>query len=60
LKRVFKLEENIRCMQATYLSEVFEGDELDMLVSSGTSGQFGVLGRKSGTESNVFLMEVSC
>jgi len=60
LSRIFKLEESIRSVQATYLSEVFEGDELDLLVSSGSGGQFGVLGRKSGTETNVFLMEVSC
>ncbi len=33
LSRVFKLNENIRCVQATYLSEVFEGDKLDLLVS---------------------------
>jgi medium-chain acyl-[acyl-carrier-protein] hydrolase len=58
LRRTFKLDKNIRCVQATYLSEVFEGDELDLLVSSGSSGKFGVLGRKSGTETNVFLMEV--
>ncbi len=60
LSRAFKLNENIRCVQATYLSEVFEGDELDLLATSGVSGRFGVLGRKSGTETNVFLMEVSC
>jgi acyl-ACP thioesterase len=78
LRRTFKLSENICCVQATYLSEVFEGDELDLLVSvagipSASSEQdlppirgrdaldtFGVLGRKSGTETNVFLMEVSC
>lgn len=60
LSRTFKLEENLRSVQATYLSEVFEGDELDLLVSSGSGGQFGVLGRKPGTETNVFLMEVSC
>jgi medium-chain acyl-[acyl-carrier-protein] hydrolase len=60
LSRAFKLKENIRCVQATYLSEVFEGDELDLLATSKTSGKFGVLGRKSGTESNVFLMEVFC
>ena len=59
LSRAFKLDEYIRCMQATYLSEVFEGDELDLLATSRTSGQLGVLGRKSGTETNVFLMEVS-
>jgi len=59
LSRTFKLNENIRCVQATYLSEVFEGDELDLQATSKTSGQFGVLGRKSGTETNVFLMEIS-
>jgi len=60
LSRVFKLGENIRSVQATYLSEVFEGDELDLLATTDENGRFGVLGRKSGTEINVFLMEVSC
>lgn len=60
LGRTFKTNENTSQVQATYLSEVFEGDELDLLVSSKTGGQFGVLGRKSGTETNVFLMEVCC
>jgi len=60
LNRAFKLNENIRGVQATYLSEVFEGDELDLLVNSKASGQFGVLGRKVGSETNVFLMEVCC
>jgi medium-chain acyl-[acyl-carrier-protein] hydrolase len=59
LRRTFRLNESIRSMQATYLSEVFEGSELDLLVSFGTNRQFGMLGRKSGTETNVFLMEVS-
>ena len=60
LRRTFEFDEDIRSVQATYLSEVFEGDELDLLVSSGSGGQFGVLGRKTNTETNVFLMEVSC
>ena len=60
LSRAFKLEESIRCVQATYLSEVFEGDEMDLLATSKTGGHFGALGRKSGTETNVFLMEASC
>ena len=59
LSRTFKLNKNIRSVQATYLSEVFEGDELELLVGSRSNGQFGVLGRNSGTETNVFLMEVS-
>ncbi len=57
--RMFKLKENIRAVQATYLSEVFEGDELDLLVSSGTAGDVYVLGRKSDTQVNVYLMEIS-
>ena len=60
LRRTFKLNENIQCVQATYLSEAFEGDDLELLVSSGATGNFGVLGRKSGSEINVFLMEVYC
>ena len=59
LRRECKID-NVRCVQATYLSEVFEGDELEMLVSPDESGKFGVLGRKSNTKTNVFLMEVSC
>jgi medium-chain acyl-[acyl-carrier-protein] hydrolase len=60
LRRTFKLNKKIRCVQATYLSEVFEGDELEMLVSTMVSGKFGVLGRKSNTETNVFLMGITC
>lgn len=60
LRRIFKFKGNIRFLQATYLSEVFEGDELDLLVSSGGKESFYVLGRKSGGGSNVFIMETSC
>jgi acyl-ACP thioesterase len=74
LRRTFKLkgtpfrqtrakwepDENIRCVQATYLSEAFEGDELEVLINSGAGGRYGVLGRKTNAETNVFLMEVSC
>jgi medium-chain acyl-[acyl-carrier-protein] hydrolase len=57
--RAFKLNENIHSVQATYLSEVFEGDELDLLVACRANGQFGVLGRKSSTKTNVFVMEIN-
>lgn len=60
LRRAFEFKGGIRSMQATYLSEVFEGDELELSVSSGANGRFSVLGRKSGTETDVLLMEVSC
>ena len=60
LRRIFKFKGNIHFLQATYLSEVFEGDELDLLVSSVGNERFYVLGRKSGGGSDVFVMETSC
>lgn len=58
LRRAFRLEGDIRSVQATYLSEVFEADELDLLVSSGPDGCLQVLARKFGEQTNVFVMEV--
>lgn len=58
LSRAFAPEGNIRCVQATYLSEVFEGDELDLLASSGTGGCFHVLARKADTDTDAYLMDV--
>jgi len=58
--RMFKPLETVRSVQTTYLSEVFEGEELDLLISSDQSGSFHVLGRRSRAESAVFLMEVGC
>ena len=60
LRRTFKGERKVRCIQIRYLSEVFEDDELDVLVSSDADGQFSILGRKSDTESDVYLMEIYC
>ena len=59
LNRAFKMKEDISTVQATYLSEVFEDDELELLATSITDEQFGLLGRKSSDQSNVFLMEVN-
>lgn len=60
LQGAFKFSRAIRFMHATYLSEVFEGDELDILVHSEGEGRFYVLGRKSDVGSNVFLIDVGC
>ena len=60
LRRAFGIEGAVRWMQVTYLSEVFEGDELDVLVASGASGPFHILGRKSDTKTDVYMMDVSC
>ena len=60
LTRAFKLKGSIRFVHATYLSEVFEGDQLDLLVSRSKSGRFSVLVRRAGDESNVYVMEIAC
>jgi len=60
LRKAFKFNGNIRSMHATYLSEVFEGDELGLLLSQNNNGHFCVLARKSDEKSNVYLMEIAC
>lgn len=60
LRRAFTFEGDIRSLQATYLSEVFKGDEVDIAVSSDDEGRLHVLGRKPGDDGTVYLMEVAC
>jgi acyl-ACP thioesterase len=60
LRANFKFEETIRSLHVTYLAEVFQGDKLDLLVSSGSHRPFCILGRKSDDARSVFVMEVSC
>ena len=60
LRRAFKLRGNVRFVHATYLSEVFEGDELNLLLSCSKSGHFYVLVRRTGGQGNVHVMEISC
>jgi acyl-ACP thioesterase len=60
LRKAFKFNGNIRSMHATYLSEVFEADELDLLLCDGGNGYFYVLARRSDGKSNVHIMEISC
>jgi medium-chain acyl-[acyl-carrier-protein] hydrolase len=60
LRKAFKFDGNIRSMQATYLSEVFEADELDLLLSHSRSEHFYVLARRAGEDSNVYAMEIAC
>ena len=59
LRKVFKFDGNVRSMQATYLSQVFEADELDLLLSR-NDNHFCVLARKPNEQENVFIMEISC
>jgi len=60
LRKAFKFEGNIRSMHATYLSEVFEADELDLLLSQNNNGHIYVLARRAGEDSNVLVMEIGC
>ena len=56
LNKVYKPKGNILSFQATYLSELFEGDELDLLVGS-INNYYCVLIKRTSTDETVFLME---
>lgn len=58
LRHAFRLEADIHSLQATYLSEIFEDDEIEITASSDGNGKFRVLASKSGQNHAVFLMEV--
>ena len=60
LRKAFKFQGNIRSMQATYLSEVFESDELDLQLSQSKNAYFYVLARRSDGQNNVHVMEIGC
>ncbi|MBW7989136.1 MAG: acyl-ACP thioesterase [Planctomycetes bacterium] len=60
LRKAFKFEGNIRSMHATYLSEVFEADELDLLLSYTKNEYFYVLAKRSDGQNNVHVMEIGC
>jgi len=60
LRKAFKFEGNIRSMQATYLSEVFEADELDLKLSQSNNGYFHVLAKRSDGQNNAYIMEIGC
>ena len=52
----------IRSLQATYLAEVFEGDEIEVLVAGPINSHIRILERRldDSTHTNVFLMELHC
>jgi medium-chain acyl-[acyl-carrier-protein] hydrolase len=52
----------IRAAHVTYLAEVFQGDDLEVLVASGGDGRVSILERKrQGTDAaDVCLMELAC
>jgi len=50
----------IRSTQITYTAEVFEGEEIELLVADGTDGRVDTCIRKTGGTpgTNAFLMEI--
>jgi len=52
----------IHSLQATYLAEVFEGDEIEVLVAADPDQKVRILERRRGEPApgNVFLMELLC
>jgi acyl-ACP thioesterase len=60
LRRAYGLEQDVRSMHATFLSEIFEGDEIDLLLARSNDGCFCVLARRPNGKSNVHVMEIGC
>jgi acyl-ACP thioesterase len=56
LKSAFAFAGPLRCLQATYFREVFEGDDLDLLLAAEANGGFHVLGRNPKDQTNVFAV----
>lgn len=59
--RKFSKLPEIRALQVTYLAEVFEGDEVEVLVSTDADEAIHTLARRLGStpETDVFLMKAS-
>ncbi len=59
IRRKFDALPEIHTIQLTYVAEVFEGDEVELLVSGGSDGCMCVCIRKTADGANAFLMELS-
>jgi medium-chain acyl-[acyl-carrier-protein] hydrolase len=60
LRKAFKFDGNVRSMHATYLSEVFEADELDLLLSRNNNDCFCVMAIRPNEQDRVYIMEIGC
>jgi len=58
LKRDCSFDSDIKTIQATYLSEIFESDEIEIYINEISSTEFNLLIKKSEQDINVFLMEI--
>jgi len=60
LRRTFQFKGSIRSAQVTYLAEVFEGDQIDLLLSCDNGEHFYILGKRTTQQDNMYLMELGC
>jgi acyl-ACP thioesterase len=60
LKKAFCFDGKVHSMHVTYLSEIFEGDELELLLSQSDNNRFYVLSRRPAAQENVHIMEIIC
>ncbi|MBE0534460.1 MAG: hypothetical protein IH624_02240 [Phycisphaerae bacterium] len=60
LRRGLDFNSDVRRLQITYLSEVFENDRLDVAVAMAGPGRYAVAGRKADEGTLVYLMEIVC
>jgi acyl-ACP thioesterase len=58
LKKDYSFDSDMKTIQATYLSEIFESDEIEIYINKISSTEFNFLIKKSEQDIDVFLMEV--
>jgi acyl-ACP thioesterase len=58
LKRQFQFTGPIRTLQATYFSEVFENDQLTILLNRDENGHYNILAQKENDKTNVYAAEI--
>ena len=56
----FGLASRIRSLEVTYLAELFEGDNIDVLVSRPNDTSFSVVVHRLDEPADAFVMEVTC
>lgn len=60
LRKAFNFDGKVLSFHVNYLSEIFEGDELELLLSRSDNNCFYVLSRRPTTQDNVHIMEIIC
>ena len=60
IDRKFKPGGTITCVAISYLAQVFEGEMLELFISSGGDGRFHLMGKRPSDQTIVYLMELFC